>query len=275
MYHLQHGQLYFNQARLAPFAIKPMLLFYGLSQLLKACLLVNDPSYPANSSVLAHGLSTRKRKKQGYLFLHDEVKTQRDGLYPHMLEKMFHMKQLPDKKYSMTLLLKQLPELRESFLLLKNEEVFIEGKRKGTHTFTFNASLLDRYHMTGERFEHILRESKFLHTPTVKEERQTIYIQCKNEPLHSTASPLRFHLNRQPLLHKYRSDCLYLPELALFYLILYNLSMICRYETEWWGERLHTMDCDEIPFIKQFLQLVEDQAEERILQALFENKCYL
>ncbi|WP_082406906.1 YaaC family protein [Bacillus sp. JCM 19041] len=77
------------------------------------------------------------------------------------------------------------------------------------------------------------------------------------------------------MLHKYRNDCLCLPELALFYLVLYNLSMICRYETEWWGERLHTMDCDEIPFIKQFLQQVEDQAEELIIEALFKSKSYL
>ncbi len=54
-----------------------MLLFYGMSQLFKACLLTIDPNYPESTTVLAHGVTTRKRKKQGYQFLEDEVKVQK------------------------------------------------------------------------------------------------------------------------------------------------------------------------------------------------------
>ena len=61
--------------------IQPILLFYGFVHLIKACLLQQDPCYPENTSVFAHGVTTRKRKKQQYEFLKDEVKFQKNGLF--------------------------------------------------------------------------------------------------------------------------------------------------------------------------------------------------
>ncbi|MEH7537842.1 YaaC family protein, partial [Bacillus toyonensis] len=57
-----------------------------ISQLFKACLLTIDPNYPESTTVLAHGVTTRKRKKQGYQFLEDEVKIQKNGLFTHVAE---------------------------------------------------------------------------------------------------------------------------------------------------------------------------------------------
>ena len=45
-----------------------------------------------------------------------------------------------------------------------------------------------------------------------------------------------------------------LPELISHYLVLYNLSMIARYETEWWSELLKTTPNDDYPTIIQFLK---------------------
>ena len=39
------------------------------------------------------------------------------------------------------------------------------------------------------------------------------------------------------------------------YLLLYNLSMISRYETEWWYELLHTYSSKDYPFILRFLEV--------------------
>lgn len=77
IYYLEHGKNYYELYKVAPFSIQPMLLFYGISQLFKACLLTIDPNYPESTTVLAHGVTTRKRKKQGYQFLEDEVKVQK------------------------------------------------------------------------------------------------------------------------------------------------------------------------------------------------------
>ncbi len=43
MYYLEQGELYYKQAYLAPLSIKPVLLFYGLVHLLKACVLQSIP----------------------------------------------------------------------------------------------------------------------------------------------------------------------------------------------------------------------------------------
>lgn len=77
IYYLEHGKNYYELYKTAPFSIQPMLLFYGISQLFKACLLTIDPNYPESTTVLAHGVTTRKQKKQGYQFLEDEVKVQK------------------------------------------------------------------------------------------------------------------------------------------------------------------------------------------------------
>ena len=39
------------------------------------------------------------------------------------------------------------------------------------------------------------------------------------------------------------------------YLLLYNLSMIARYETEWWSELTKMMPNKDYPFIKTFLDI--------------------
>ena len=126
LYYLEHGQIYYQQAENAPLIIKPILLFYGLVHLIKACILTIDPAYPETTSVLAHGVSTRKRKKQNYQFFQDEVKFQKNGLFPFMSEKLFHMKQLEGEKVTMEELLQLIPELDDLFFLHEGKRTFIK-----------------------------------------------------------------------------------------------------------------------------------------------------
>ncbi|WP_418922207.1 YaaC family protein, partial [Bacillus thuringiensis] len=115
IYYLEHGKNYYELYKKAPFSIQPMLLFYGISQLFKACLLTIDPNYPESTTVLAHGVTTRKRKKQGYQFLEDEVKIQKNGLFTHVAEQLFHMKHLEAEKFNMLELMGNIPELQNLF----------------------------------------------------------------------------------------------------------------------------------------------------------------
>ena len=46
-----------------------------------------------------------------------------------------------------------------------------------------------------------------------------------------------------------------LPELLIHYLLLYNLSMISRYETDWWYDLLGSYGSEDYPFIYQFLSI--------------------
>lgn len=83
--------------------------------MLKACLLTTDPSYPSHASVLAHGVTARKRKKQNYSFRDDEVKVQRNGLCIHVMKHLFGIAGLEEERYTMKKLLTAIPELHTVF----------------------------------------------------------------------------------------------------------------------------------------------------------------
>src|SRR5690554_765711 len=60
MHYLDHGMQMYEQGEKITPVIKPILYFYGMVHLLKACLLTIRPEYPESTSLLAHGVSARK-----------------------------------------------------------------------------------------------------------------------------------------------------------------------------------------------------------------------
>lgn len=253
IYYIEHGQIYYEQSEMAPLLIKPILSFYGLVHLIKAAILTVDPNYPETTSVLAHGVSARKRKKQQYSFFNDEVKLQKSGLFPFMAEKMFHMKHLEGEKTTMENLLKQLPELEVLFKKLESNSLFLEIKKKNDQ-FIIPAAVIEQYHMSESRFLEFL-SSKSL-SPLIKEESiESISFHFKNKQI-ADHKPIRYDLSRQTYHIPVLKDSLAtFPELLVHYLLLYNLSMIARYETEWWSELIKMMPNNDYPFIKSFLNI--------------------
>ncbi len=180
VYYLQHAESFYTTTNTAPLSIKPILLFYGMIQLLKAGLLTVDATYPNSSSLLAHGVTTRKRKKQDYDFFQDEVKIQKSGLFTYSSEKLFHVEHLTGEKFQMKTLFEQIQELYPLF---------------------------------------------------------------------------QFHFDKLPSTNLTKP----LPEINTHYLLLYNLSMIARYETEWWYDFLHTYSNKSYPFIIRFLTITSEK----------------
>jgi hypothetical protein len=249
LYYLEHGQIYYEQAEKSPLLLKPILLFYGLVHLIKACILSIDPLYPETTTVLAHGVSTRKRKKQNYLFFQDEVKLQKNGLFPFMSEKMFHMKQLEGEKVVMEELFELIPELDQLFQLTEGKKTFVPIHSEG-EKFIIPEVVLDKYHMSENRLKEYL-SSKF--PIEFADEGLTFFM--KDLMLKET-SPIKFHLEGKfYTLPLKKSDYYYFPELLVHYLLLYNLSMIARYETEWWSELTKMMPNKDFPFIQSFLDI--------------------
>lgn len=143
IYFIKHGQLYYQQAVVAPLPLKPTLLFYGLVHLVKACILTVQPNYPETTTMLAHGVSTRKKKKQQYNFFQDEVKCQRNGLFPIMMESMFHLKQLEGTKLTMKQLFEHIPELSDLFYFFSKIHTFTKISSLKDNCFAINKTVLD------------------------------------------------------------------------------------------------------------------------------------
>jgi hypothetical protein len=264
LYYLEHGQIYYEQAENSPLIIKPILLFYGLVHLIKACILTVDPSYPETTAVLAHGVSTRKRKKQNYLFFQDEVKLQKNGLFPFMSEKLFHMKQLEGEKVIMEELLQLIPELDDLFYLLEGKRTFVELQKQHEYLI-IPETILDHFHMTGERFKEFFA-SKFKREVDFSSDGLSFLI---NESYLTEISPLSFNLeNSSYNIPLTKGDFFNFPELLVHYLLLYNLSMIARYETEWWSELTKMMPNRDYPFICSFIDVTMQKGPYLIYQYL-------
>lgn len=252
MYYLEHGKLYYEQAEKSPLAIQPIMLFYGLVHLIKACILTVAPAYPETTSVLAHGVSTRKRKKQQYSFTEDEVKFQKNGLFSLMAEKMFHMKQLEGEKATMGEVMELIPELSTLYLELKRKNSF-QKVEKADSVYSLPKSIIDHFHMTENRFMEYFQSKSVIPLSFLKEDQHNIYFKANiaeaSEPL-----PLRYNLDEQHYSFPLNKGELFLfPELLLHYLLLYNLGMIARYETEWWSELIKMMPNEDYPLIQTFL----------------------
>jgi hypothetical protein len=254
IYYLEQAKTYYDQSKISPISIQPILLFYGFVQLLKACVLTINPDYPESTAILAHGVSTRKRKKQHYEFLKDEIKIQKNGLFTHMAEKMFHMKHLEGERITMSDLMGQVPEINPVFRFLTSSNHWIPISKNGID-HNLDHKVLDIFHMSLERFSTFLEEKINVDISSLKNSDNTLSFQTRKKISYNHSGPIKYNLLTQ---HFYLSldknnSCFTFPELLIHYLLLYNLSMIARYEIEWWYDVLKNMASNDYPFIQQFL----------------------
>ncbi|WP_445493230.1 YaaC family protein [Niallia sp. 03133] len=253
IYFLEQGKLYYQQGLNSPLSLQPLLIFYGFVHLIKACLLTIDPAYPNSTSVLAHGASTRKRKKQQYRFFQDEVKIQKNGLFTYMAEKMFCIKSLDGEKVKMENLLKQIPELTDLFHIMDGQDFFLPVVLHDT-IVSIPVQILDTYFMNANRFKQYIEKKN--HTPIKNMEQTKHFIKMEFlESLHFR-EPFKYNItNRNYYISITKEEQFHFPEILSHYLVLYNLSMISRYEIEWWSELLKTTPNQDYPFIENFLSI--------------------
>lgn len=269
IYYLEHGQKYFQQAMTALKELLPILLFYGTTQLIKAALLTVDPHYPESSQVLAHGVSTRKRKKNAYQFLFDEVKIQKNGLFLHCLNKLFSIKEVPGEKYKMEKLLVQIPELHHLFHSIKNKPISYKLVADHENNYRVSEKILDEYHLTLPSFQRYFSQATKQQSCKITQRKNELIIKSTSlSPNCLKNAPILFDINKNAFLLADRENYCMLPELMIHYLILYNLGMICRYETEWWAELFHHYPEMDYPFIESFLRLSIEKTPQLVFHLL-------
>jgi YaaC-like Protein len=260
MYYLEQGELYYKQALQSPISLQPILLFYGYIHFIKAVVLTEDPLYPETTQVLAHGVTSRKRKKQHYHFLQDEVKVQKNGLFSHFSILAFHVKHIIGEKLKMEDLLVQLPELEEVFQVLLKRQTMIWFNSE--NELLIDEEVLNKFHMSQDLFKQYLNEKLTGAYKWTKE--HTLHVPYISEQL-----PIRWHLSNNRLaLPSSRNEANLIPEILIHYAILYNLSMIARYETEWWIELLKNRTNEDYPIIRSFLTVTTQKGPYLLLNLL-------
>ncbi|MCP8617195.1 YaaC family protein [Salirhabdus salicampi] len=257
IYYLEHGEIYLKEAQKVPVHIQPVLLFYGLTQLIKACLLTRRPEYPENTKILSHGVSARKRKKQDYSFLHDEVKVQQHGLFPYFSKHLFHTESFPVDKFTMEMLLRRVPEMNVLFKDRQSGSSQIKIGHVHKDTFLIPTNVLNTLHITEQRFKR--KMSIFVpEFESVAYDAEFMRVQLE-QPLFPFLNDFLYLNLEDEHYYLMRNRHLFFPlhEIMVHYLILYNLSMICRYETEWWGDLLHTHGSEDYSYIHYFLEITQ------------------
>ncbi|MGD6819134.1 YaaC family protein [Metabacillus sp. 84] len=255
-YYLMHAESFYRQAEAAPFSIRPILLFYGLSQLIKACLLTEDPHYPETTSVLAHGVTARKKKKQDYSFLKDEVRVQKNGLFHHTARTLFHLREMDRDRYTMEMLLRRIPEMESCFTFLRNGKAPIPLKQD-LHAIIVPPEAATAYHITDRRLAEIIEH----HTGLSAEEKNGEFRIDTQDTLTPFASSLfSYHCGKKEYsLPAEKQQLFILPELLTHYLVSYNLSMISRYETEWWYDLIQNRASSDYIYISSFMEITGEK----------------
>jgi hypothetical protein len=281
----KQARLFYKTAETADLAIQPLLLFYGCTHLLKGMLLSQDPGYPHNSKVLQHGVTTRKIKRGSYVLSEDEVRPQKEGLFP-LLAHTFELPPLHERYYVGDLFLMLAPfshlyasvmdkravwiPLETSFFRPSGEEetascFCIRFPERTDGPLCFSQETLSQYI---RRFSPGTWDLSQLEWKT-DSARQLILPRSALSRLEQ--HPLFYREEGTLYFWNSTSDMPPLPAWASHFMLLYLLSMLCRYETEWWGELTMTHGMAERYLVERFLDyhaaafpaMVKRQLEQR------------
>ncbi|MGY4688206.1 YaaC family protein [Salibacterium sp. K-3] len=261
------GRTYWEEGAASGLLTRPLLLFYGLTHLLKGIVLIKDPHYPAASDLLAHGVTSRKKKRKQFTFLEDEVRVQKHGFFPHFSLSMFHVKHNAGEKWKINHLLFKWQAMIDLYLHIYGESA-LPLLRISSHEITVE-------HISGLKDSSLSYIQKQIEQTGIKIE----HIKKR------TADAVLFSINQSPertaSRFAWRGENCYLPPsfqdvsglapLSVHYLLLYNLSMLCRYEGEWWGDLLTQRQAEDYSFIHFYLNMVLTDVPEQ-LRAFFTSK---
>lgn len=265
-HYIGHGKAFFEASKQNNMMFQPILSFYGIVHLLKGWILTKRPNYPENTSLLAHGITARKRKRKDYLFMNDEVKIQQQGLFPYVSRYLFSLHPFPMDRVSMELLFHSIPELCDMWRLHEKSSMIIIGNKKDCR-LCFPESILDSFYLKEDTFIERIRP----YLPPIEQiqRKKGEFLIDLTTPVSNWNGPFRYHSHHDAIYFPVSRE-LYFPYSEIFahYLILFNLSMICRYETEWWGELIQLRTDWEYPLIREFLTITQQKTPALIGQCL-------
>lgn len=246
--HIKQGIEYLSTLSNIPISIKPTLLYYGMIHFLKACMLVEDPYYPRNTQVLAHGMTTRRKKKKQYEFFYDEIKIQSTGLFPLVSEKMFHVKLCVHEKYSLLCLFYHLAELTFLFRELRNETIAIPANTIDSFTLS----------MPKHAYKEYVKMTPSYHDGRITNCQDTILISFSKPISPFVSFPFAYTVTNDVYLLTNQPKEPLIHEILVHYALLYYLSMLSRYDANCWLHLLQPAN-DEYLFLLKYLDIASQK----------------
>ncbi|WP_175552321.1 YaaC family protein [Seinonella peptonophila] len=247
--------------------VEPLTLYYGMLNLLKAVLITFDPTYPALTSLMRHGCSTRKKKRQPYRFLQDEVRIQKEGLLPHLLHFLTSSSK-EGERFTPQSLFGMVPELQTPYSLITKKKTLFPIHLHQEHDSIWlivSEDVLDQVHLSLQSWLHqfsryVSEENK---PKQSFQKNKKIYIQWSFTNIQEAKVWSMDH----PWIYRNQKGVHYLwidnerpyrdslPMIAVIYLVLFSLSMLARYDSPLWGELL--LDSPESALIQPLFQWVK------------------
>ena len=288
IYFIKQSREYFLSAEKSNILVKPLLIYYGMMNLMKAVVLTKDPTYPNNTGVLRHGITARKLKKNNYQFHEDEIKIQKEGLLPlfYTLTTQQPVEKIEGQKYKIKELLSLLPELLDSYKKSFHEQKIFPIKEltiseKGFYKFLISSEVLAHYRgnknellselntyssdpkslFSYDRF-HLNSDSLALIYEKEETDHQFIWI---DHPM------IKFDFKGDYYFKPIIESRFLLSNLIMYYMVMFNLGMLCRYETELWGEIIFSFSSEDMYIINEFLNISLRTFPNLILNELFQE----
>jgi hypothetical protein len=274
LFSIKQAREYYKAAEHCDILTKPLLLYYGMMALSKALITTKNPDYPSTTSVLRHGLSTRKLKRDQYQFADDEVRVQSDGIFNELHRALNGPPFEKQHRFLMKELLSVIPELMPAYERLYGPArvCSIDMSTDQTHCFWHvPRAFVSGGGRTREEFvddlnRHAGDSARFYSPPSGHEEAGILRVGAKGE--HELHPLLLFDISgRAHLRHPHEGD-LVIPEISLQFMIMFVLGMLCRYETERWGEMILTFASHDYFLINEFLNVSMRKFPNLILDAL-------
>ncbi|SMO93694.1 YaaC-like Protein [Melghirimyces algeriensis] len=291
IFYVKQAREYYRAAQKSDLFVRPLLVYYGMMTLSKALMLTLDPEYPKNSSLLRHGVSTRKRKREHFRFFTDEVKAQREGLFS-ALAQTYGWNEIIGEKWIMQEMFALIPEIQDGYRQLFSKETLypialpdLSADANEGMPFIVEERILDVLHLTPQAMVNRLNnfpetEVQFSYGEKPFLKNRLLLYWHHPSVQHVDQWSLGFHhpMFREDLSGGYflcpnvRDHTRCLPERFVHYILLFALSMLCRYEPPLWGEIIYGMISEERVLIEEFLQVTQRKFPNLILNELFEEK---
>jgi hypothetical protein len=300
IYNIKQARAFYRSAGQCDIFTKPLLLYYGMVSLAKALITAQDPYYPTRTSVLKHGLTTRKLKRDDYRFIWDDAKVQKDGLFQTLHNSLLGIPLKNQEKFIMRDLLAAIPDLKPMYerlygpsctARLRIEEpvnspiphTITQNPEPAPHFTRCNLWISDRTLLQGA--QKTKEEAIHIWTNSVDNER---FLDLDSHDPPGKLQVLRYFRKQNPNEH----PCIYydltgdpylflprlvhhqIPELGMHFIIMFVLGMLCRYETERWGELILTFSSQDLVIINEFLSVSMRKFPNLVLNSLLQEVFY-